>query len=123
MCSPCSEAMFSDMPSVCSDVFFSDLRRLFLQRRGHRVVEAIHESEIGNKRRDFHDPALRPMLLHPIEQFVGHLIGLRRSGDREFDCDTLGIGIQRARFIFPYRSELLIFDASLERPPALCAIQ
>ena len=108
--------VLADAPAVRRDVLLGDGRRFVFERRRHRVVEAVHESEKGDERGDLDDRTFGPVALHLLKELVGDFVRLRAGGNREIERDAFRFREERTRLVFPDFGELLLVDASPEGP-------
>ena len=96
-------------------VFFRELERIVLQRRGKCVIPAIEEAEHRDHPHDLDHLVIAPMLAKLHKHFVGDGVGNATSGNCHVKGRALGRREQGTRLVAPHRRKFLIIYAELMR--------
>src|SRR5256712_13127703 len=107
--------MLSGAPAARRKEPLADCHRLCFERRAHGVVPAVQKAEGGDHADDLDDLTFVPVLAQLGEHVVGDAVWHRCGGDRKIERDALAFGEQWAGAELPYRSELLLVDAEMQR--------
>src|SRR2546425_3344202 len=107
--------MLSGAPAVRRKELLADRHRLCLERRAHGVVPAVEKAEGGDHANDFDDLVLAPVLAQRREHVVADAVRHGRGGDRKIERDALALGEQGAGAELPYRGELFLVHAEMQR--------
>src|SRR3990167_1374881 len=98
--------MPASLPAVGSEVLLAQRERLVLERRRKSVVPTVEEPELRDHRDDLDDLPVAPVLAQLREHLVGDLVRHAARGERHIERDAFGLGVERARAVFPHCSEL-----------------
>src|SRR5439155_6291349 len=107
--------MLSGAPAAWRKEPLADRHRLCLERRAHGVVPAVQKAEGGDHADDLDDLTFAPVLAQFGEEIVRDTVRHGRCGDRKIERDALAFGKERAGAELPYRGELLLLNAEMQR--------